>query len=223
MMTDKELCINNRYILTLKSHASNGNSDENRLNYYCAVPKRIKRLACGLLCLLLAINGWMAVGEGEAANAGCGVGRNGIFASDELNRMVDENHAQVVQDGWAELRIPLTLHGITEDMLDPNAVDAARKLMAGGYEVYVVGGAMRDIIMGYACNDFDLATNTSNPEIERLLDEVTFHDVGDMTFAYAHYPDEIVDVATFYNIPRSFHGQPGIPEFDPECVPPIRP
>lgn len=142
--------------------------------------------------------------------------KTGLFANKELNRLVDQNHKEVEKNGWAELRIPVSLHGITEDFVDPDAVDAAKKLLAEGYEVYVVGGAIRDLIMDYPANDFDLATNASISEIKRILGDVTTHSVGDMTFAYAHYPSQIIDVAPFYNIPVAYYGSEGIPEFNPQ-------
>ena len=139
----------------------------------------------------------------------------GIFANAELNRLIDQNHKEVEKNGWAELRIPVSMHGITEDFVDPDAVDAAKKLLAEGYEVYVVGGAIRDLIMEYPANDFDLATNASITEIKRILGDVTTHDVGDMTFAYAHYPTQIVDVAPFYNYSVAYQGCEGIPASNP--------
>ena len=41
-----------------------------------------------------------------------GVGQKGIFVSEEANRLVDENHAKVQKAGWAELRIPKSVHGL---------------------------------------------------------------------------------------------------------------
>ncbi|MCR4746487.1 MAG: hypothetical protein K5894_14830 [Lachnospiraceae bacterium] len=140
--------------------------------------------------------------------------KTGFFAEEKLRKLVDSNHKKVEDNGWAELQVPVSLHHITEAELDPNAVDAAHKLLDGGYKAYIVGGALRDMIMGVESNDFDIATDASNEEIERLLGDVTFHDVGDMTFAVANYPDEGIDVATFYNIPAIYHGQKGIPDFD---------
>ncbi|MCR5748125.1 MAG: hypothetical protein K6G03_10490, partial [Lachnospiraceae bacterium] len=140
--------------------------------------------------------------------------KTGFFANEKLRNMVDNNHGIVERNGYAELRVPVSLHNITEDKLDPNAVDAAKKLLNGGYKAYLVGGAIRDMIMGMEADDFDIATDASNEEIGRLLGDVTFHDVGDMTFAIANYPDEGIDVATFYNIPAIYHGQRGIPPFD---------
>lgn len=54
------------------------------------------------------------------------------FFTDEINALIDENYEKVLADGWAELRIPRSLHGITEDEISPNALDAAHRLMDAG-------------------------------------------------------------------------------------------
>ena len=140
------------------------------------------------------------------------------FDNPELNRLIDENYALVQRDGWAELRIPQSIHHISSADFGPNAVDAAKKLIAAGYEVYVVGGSLRDLLMGKTANDVDLSTNASNEEIKATLDNVKFHEVANKIFGVAHYPDEALDVATFYNIPADYKGQRGVPDFNPEEV-----
>ena len=141
----------------------------------------------------------------------------GFFANSEINRLVDENYKEVVENGWAELRIPQSVHGITKDAFSPNALDAAEKLIAAGYEAYLVGGSIRDLIMGTPSMDFDITTTASNEVIKELFDEVTFHSIPlGHSFAFVHYPDEIVDVATCVNIPAGLYGLKGVPDFDPE-------
>ena len=48
-------------------------------------------------------------------------------------------------------------HHISRADFEPNALDAADKLCAAGYEVYIVGGAIRDIILSKSANDFDIS------------------------------------------------------------------
>ena len=140
------------------------------------------------------------------------------FSDPEFNRLINENYALVQKDGWAELRIPQSIHHISSADFGPNAVDAAKKLIATGYDVYVVGGSIRDMLMGKAANDVDLATNASNEEIKATLDNVKFHEVAHKIFGVAHYPDEALDVATFYNIPADYKARRGVPDFNPEEV-----
>ena len=143
--------------------------------------------------------------------------RTGFFANNEINRLVDENYKQVVENGWAELRIPQSVHGITKDSFSPNALDAADKLIAAGYEAYLIGGSIRDLIMGTPSMDFDITTTAPNEKIEEIFDDVTFHSIPlGHSFAFVHYPDEIIDVATCVNIPAGLYGLKGVPDFDPE-------
>ncbi len=141
--------------------------------------------------------------------------RFSFFENDELNAMIDENYEQVKENGWAELRVPRELHGITEDLFSPNALDAAHKLIDAGYDAYIVGGAIRDLIMGTDTMDFDITTTASNDEIVEVLGDVSFHSIpSGHSFGLAHYPDEDIDVASCVNIPKAYYGLPGVPEFD---------
>ena len=144
---------------------------------------------------------------------------SGWLTNPEISAMIDENYALVQQDGWAELRIPQSLHGITEDRFSPNALDAAHKLIDAGYEACIIGGAVRDLVMGTETMDFDIVSNAPYEVQEEILGELTYHPGGNnLVFAYAHYPDEIIDVATCVNIPAPYLGLPGVPDFDPEAL-----
>lgn len=185
----------------------------------------MKIRAYGLfLCLLAALAlisgnalgeapGTVVIPEADPAE------RAGLFANAEVNAMIDENYEAVVRDGWAELRIPLSMHGITEEHFTANSLDAARKLIDAGYDAYMIGGSVRDLIMGTEAMDYDITTNASNEAIMEVLGDVTFHGIATgHEFAIVHYGDEIVDVASCINIPASYHGIQGVPDFDPDSL-----
>ena len=185
----------------------------------------MKIRAYGLfLCLLAAL----ALISGNALGEAPGIAvfpeaepaeRVSLFANAEVNAMIDENYEAVVRNGWAELRIPRSMHGITEDVFPANSLDAAHKLIDAGYDAYMIGGSVRDLIMGTETMDYDITTNASNEAIVEVLGDVTFHSIATgHEFAIVHYGDEIVDVATCINIPASYHGVQGVPEFDPESL-----
>ena len=133
--------------------------------------------------------------------------------------MIDENYKLVQENGWAELRIPESVHGLSRDIFSPNAVDAAEKLINAGYEAYCIGGAVRDLVMGTPTMDFDIVTTAPNEEFEKILGDVTFHTIpSGQSFGYAHYPDEVIDVARCVNIPAAYKGLPGVPDFDPDAL-----
>ena len=172
------------------------------------------------LCLLLACILAFACGSVCTGEAGKTTSAQSFsFFTPEINELIDQNYEQIRKDGWAELRIPASLHGITEDIFSPNAVDAAHKLIDAGYEAYCIGGAVRDLVMGTPTMDFDITTTASNEEFARILGDVTFHTIpSGLSFGFAHYPDEVIDVASCVNIPKAYLGLPGIPDFDPESL-----
>ena len=53
------------------------------------------------------------------------------------------------------------VHRINPELVDRRALDVVRTLKASGFEAYIVGGAVRDLLLGLAPKDFDVATNAT--------------------------------------------------------------
>lgn len=142
-----------------------------------------------------------------------------FFDNDAINRMIDENYKLVQENGYAELRIPRSLHGITEEALTPNSLEVGRKLIEHGCEAYAIGGCIRDYIMGTESNDVDIATNaTIEQQREIFGDDLYLHFPGGMTFGRVRFPDEEVDLASYQTPSLAFYGLAGMPEFDPTAT-----
>ena len=140
----------------------------------------------------------------------------GFFDNEELNSLIDANYEEVEKNGWAELRIPEEIHGIGKDSFSDNALDAAHRLIDAGYEAYIIGGAIRDLVMGTETMDFDITTNASNEQISEVFENARFHEIpSGLEFAFVEYPGEVIDVASCVNIPAEFYGVEGVPDFDP--------
>ena len=60
-------------------------------------------------------------------------------------------------------------HGIDLKFVDARAIDVVRTLKQGGYEAYVVGGAVRDLLVGLRPKDFDVATNATPEQVKALF------------------------------------------------------
>ena len=63
--------------------------------------------------------------------------------------------------------IPLEQHGIRADMLSFAAEKIAKRLHEAGFQAYVVGGAVRDLLLGVEPKDFDIANRChagANPQ-----------------------------------------------------------
>jgi len=60
-------------------------------------------------------------------------------------------------------------HGIDPDLLDDHAVRVVSTLQGAGHEAYVVGGAVRDLLVGRRPKDFDVATNATPEQVKALF------------------------------------------------------
>ncbi len=56
-----------------------------------------------------------------------------------------------------------------EDQIDPDAAKVMRRLVKGGYEAYLVGGGVRDLLVGVRPKDFDIATSARPDDVRRLF------------------------------------------------------
>ncbi|MGA1168411.1 MAG: polynucleotide adenylyltransferase PcnB, partial [Burkholderiaceae bacterium] len=65
--------------------------------------------------------------------------------------------------------IPATEHGIDPSRVDRRALEVVDTLQRAGFEAYVVGGAVRDLLLGITPKDFDVATNATPEEVKRLF------------------------------------------------------
>jgi poly(A) polymerase len=69
----------------------------------------------------------------------------------------------------ARAEIAASEHRIDPKLLDANAVRVVRTLKDAGYEAYVVGGAVRDLLVGLRPKDFDVATDATPEQVKALF------------------------------------------------------
>ena len=65
--------------------------------------------------------------------------------------------------------IPVADHGITRERIGNSALRTCDALQEAGYAAFVVGGAVRDLILGRAPKDFDVATNATPEEVRGIF------------------------------------------------------
>ena len=65
--------------------------------------------------------------------------------------------------------IPAGEHGIKVEQLTACAVKVTRTLQEAGFKAYIVGGAVRDLLLGQHPKDFDVATDATPEEVTRLF------------------------------------------------------
>jgi poly(A) polymerase len=92
--------------------------------------------------------------------------------------------------------VPRDAHGISRKDISPNALRVLYRLREGGFASYLVGGAVRDLLIGGHPKDFDVATDATPEQVKSLFRNCRL--IG-RRFRLAHviYGREIIEVATF--------------------------
>ncbi|HEX2010353.1 MAG TPA: polynucleotide adenylyltransferase PcnB [Roseateles sp.] len=67
------------------------------------------------------------------------------------------------------VEIQVAEHGIDPELLDERAVKVVQTLTDAGFEAYIVGGAVRDLLLGVRPKDFDVATNATPEQVKGLF------------------------------------------------------
>ncbi len=65
--------------------------------------------------------------------------------------------------------VGVAVHGIDPKLVDDRALSVVRTLKDAGFEAYIVGGAVRDLMVGLAPKDFDVATNATPEQVKSLF------------------------------------------------------
>lgn len=90
---------------------------------------------------------------------------------------------------------------ITRGLIDADADKVVRKLTRNGHQAYLVGGCVRDLELGRAPKDFDVATSATPNEIRDLFRNCRI--IG-RRFRLAHifFGNKVIEVSTFRTNPR---------------------
>ncbi|VFP85788.1 Poly(A) polymerase I [Buchnera aphidicola (Cinara pseudotaxifoliae)] len=87
-------------------------------------------------------------------------------------------------------------NNISQRKISKNSIKVLYRLNKLGYEAYLVGGGVRDLLLGKKPKDFDIATNAKPSEIRKLFKNCRL--IG-RRFIIAHliFKSEIIEVSTF--------------------------
>ncbi|MFA9216949.1 MAG: polynucleotide adenylyltransferase PcnB [Sphingomonadaceae bacterium] len=102
-------------------------------------------------------------------------------------------------------------HGIDPRLLSSNAVRVTSTLQEAGFEAFVVGGAVRDLLLSVKPKDFDIATNAT-PEQVRKLFRRAFIIGKRFQIVHVMFGQDLLEVTTFRgttsdNAPKDEHGR----------------
>ncbi|EIM31339.1 poly(A) polymerase [Leptothrix ochracea L12] len=67
------------------------------------------------------------------------------------------------------VEVPFEKHRIDPALIDERATRVVSTLQEAGFEAYIVGGAVRDLLLGHRPKDFDVATNATPAQVKALF------------------------------------------------------
>lgn len=94
------------------------------------------------------------------------------------------------------VRLEAEAHGILKSQVDPDALDVTTRLSEAGYQALLVGGCVRDLLLGAEPKDFDVATDATPEEVRQLFRRSRL--VGRrFRIAHVRYGRKVIEVSTF--------------------------
>lgn len=92
--------------------------------------------------------------------------------------------------------IPRAKHCVSRANISKNALKVLYRLADAGFESFLVGGSVRDLLLNRRPKDFDVATSASPEEVRSLFRNCRL--IGRrFRLAHIHFADDIIEVATF--------------------------
>lgn len=96
-------------------------------------------------------------------------------------------------------------HPLKPSMMSANAVKVVQRLQQKGYEAFIVGGCLRDLLLGEVPKDFDVSTSAHPDQVKELFTNCRL--IGRrFRLAHVYFGREVIEVATF----RGHHTADGI-------------
>lgn len=99
-------------------------------------------------------------------------------------------------------------HAISRQNIDENTLKVLYRLHNSGKKAYMVGGAVRDLLLGIQPKDFDVATDARPNEMRRLFRNSRI--IGRrFRLVHVYFQEGVVEVATFRREPDPRHQDSG--------------
>jgi poly(A) polymerase len=109
--------------------------------------------------------------------------------------------------------IPRSDHTISRSGISPNALRVLYRLREGGFQAFLVGGCVRDLLLGIEPKDFDVATDALPEEVRKLFRNCRL--IGRrFRLAHVYFGRDIIEVATFRAATAPSPGQETLPDAD---------
>jgi poly(A) polymerase len=91
---------------------------------------------------------------------------------------------------------PRSEHSISRSQISSHALKVLYRLKKAGFEAYLVGGCVRDLLLGREPKDFDVVTNARPEQVKKVFRNCRL--IGRrFRLAHVHFGRDIIEVATF--------------------------
>jgi poly(A) polymerase len=101
-----------------------------------------------------------------------------------------------LQSRPAPVIIPRSDHNISRANISPNALKVLYRLRSAGFGAFLVGGGVRDLLLGHHPKDFDVVTDADPDQIQAVFRNCRL--IGRrFRLAHVRFGRDIVEVATF--------------------------
>lgn len=101
------------------------------------------------------------------------------------------------EDGLPPVIIPRNEHNISRSDIDKPALDVLYGLKRAGYDAYLVGGCVRDLLLGLEPKDFDVVTNAEPEQIKEVFKRNCQLIGRRFRLAHVRFGRTVIEVATF--------------------------
>ena len=113
-----------------------------------------------------------------------------------LSALKRKTNLNLAPSGAQPTVVPRSEHPISRAAISANALRVLYRLKEGGYQAFLVGGSVRDLLLGLQPKDFDIATNASPDEVRALFRNCRL--IGRrFRLAHVYFGNDVVEVATF--------------------------
>jgi poly(A) polymerase len=88
------------------------------------------------------------------------------------------------------------IHGIDPTLISKNAIRVTDALQEAGHRAFIVGGAVRDLLLGVAPKDFDVATDATPDQVQKLFRRARI--IGRrFQIVHVQFGQDIIETSTF--------------------------
>ncbi|WP_331352975.1 polynucleotide adenylyltransferase PcnB [Cellvibrio sp. UBA7671] len=108
----------------------------------------------------------------------------------------DSSKESSIRNSDGATLIPRDQHSISRKNISPAAIKIIKQLEEAGFAAYLVGGGVRDLLLGNHPKDFDVATNAKPEEVKRIFRSARI--VGRrFQIVHVRMGREVIEVTTF--------------------------